>query len=504
MVRQYTMRLGSAFLGKYFQLTPAQMKQFIHDGAWIPAVMIERIWAREILDSRGSPTVEVDVELKGGAFGRAAVPSGASTGEKEALELRDGDKKRYLGKGVQKAVQNINQKIAPKVIGLPVFEQDFIDKVMLDLDGTPNKANLGANAILGVSMAVVRAATFALFGPKGFPYRYIGGEQANILPMPMLNCVNGGAHGEWVTDLQEFMIMPIHAPDFTNAIRMASEVYQTIAKILKESGYGKGLGIGNEGGYNPYFEGKFYQKYGKRPVEGINAEPLWIFMEAVKKAGYQPGVDFAFTMDGAVSELERMSKQEGHYLLQRDNKTLSSLEMAKFYEQLIDNILGQNGEQVVRSIEDGLSESDWSGWTEMNRLIGKKIQLVLDDPTCTNPTLLQKGIDVKAANSILIKLNQIGSVTETLTTIETARKAGFSLVISHRSGETEDCFIADLAVATGAGQIKTGAPQRSDRNSKYNQLLRIEEDLRARGLTPIYPNQSMFTNAKVYEAQFGK
>lgn len=498
------MRLGQAYLEKYFQLTPEQTKKFIHDGKWVPEIMIERVWAREILDSRGSPTIEVDVELKGGAFGRAGVPSGASTGEKEALELRDGDKKRYLGKGVQKAVQNVNQKIAPKVVGLPVFEQELIDKTMLDLDGTPNKANLGANAILGVSMACVRAATFALFGPKGLSYRYIGGEKANILPMPMLNCVNGGAHGEWVTDLQEFMIMPVNAPDFTTAIRMASEVYQLIAKVLKESGYGKGLGIGNEGGYNPYFEGKFYQKYGKRPVEGINAEPFWIFMEALKLAGYKAGVDFVFTMDGAVSELERMSKKSGHYLLQRDNKTLTSLEMAKFYEQLIDNIRGAGGEQVVRSIEDGLSESDWTGWTEMNRLIGKKIQLVLDDPTCTNPILLQKGIDIKAANAILIKLNQIGSVTETLTAIETARKAGFGIVISHRSGETEDCFIADLAVGTGAGQLKTGAPQRSDRNSKYNQLLRIEEDIRARGMTPVYPNLNTFTNAKVYESQFGK
>ncbi len=514
------MRMGNPFLGKYFQLTPEQLKKFVQGNTWSSDILISHVAAREILDSRGNPTIEVDVELKNGAFGRAAVPSGASTGENEALELRDKDKKRYLGKGVQKAVQNVIQKIAPVIIGMPVFEQDAIDEAMLKLDGTKNKANLGANAILGVSMACVRAATFALFGPKGLPYRYIGGEKANVLPVPMLNSVNGGAHGEWVTDLQEFMIMPVNAPDFTNAIRMAAEVYHNVAKILKESGYAKGLGIGNEGGYSPYFEGHFYQKFGSRPVEAINAEPLWIFMEAVKRAGYVPGVDFVFTMDGAVSELENMAKEkghkDGHYLLQRDNKyffpnddkekpnAVTSLEMAKFYDKLIESMRGPNNEQVIRSIEDGLSENDWAGWAEMNKLIGKKIQLVLDDPTCTNPELLQKGIDEKSANAILIKLNQIGSVTETLTTIEKARAAGFGIVISHRSGETEDCFIADLSVGTCAGQIKTGAPQRSDRNSKYNQLLRIEEDLCLRGVTPVYPNHSIFTNEKVYAAQYGK
>jgi len=496
--------MGNPFLGKYFQLTPEQLKKFVHGNEWVSDILIQSVTAREILDSRGNPTVEVDVELKGGAFGRAGVPSGASTGEKEALELRDGDKKRYAGKGVQQAVQNVIKKIAPALIGLPVFEQDLIDETMLKLDGTENKGNLGANAILGVSMACVRAATFALFGPKGLSYRYIGGEKANVLPVPMLNCVNGGAHGEWVTDLQEFMIMPVNAPDFANAIRMASEVYQIIAKILKEAGYGKGLGIGNEGGYNPYFEGKFYQKFGRRPVESINAEPFWVFIEAVKKAGYKPGMDFVFTMDGAVSELERMSKQDGYYLLQRDNRTLSSYEMARFYESLVDNIRGVNGEQVFQSLEDGLSESDWKGWTQMNQMLGNKLQLVLDDPTCTNPKLLQREIDEKAGNAILIKLNQIGSVTETLQTVEKARSVGFGIVISHRSGETEDCFIADLAVGTCAGQLKTGAPQRSDRNSKYNQLLRIEEDLRNRGLTPVYPNMSIFTNAKVHSMQFAK
>lgn len=500
------MRLGNSFLNRYFALTPEQSKKFIVKNQWVDDVKITDVTAREVLDSRGNPTIEVDVELKNGAFGRAIVPSGASTGENEALELRDGDKKRYLGKGTSKAVSNVKEKIAPALKGMSVFEQDLLDKTMLDLDGTPNKANLGANAILGTSMACVRAATFALYGPKGMPYLYIGGENANVLPVPMLNSVNGGAHGEWVTDLQEFMIMPVNAPDFTNAIRMAAEVYHNVAKILKKAGYAQGLGIGNEGGYNPYFTGNFYKVFGSRVIEGINAEPLWIFMEAIKNAGYVPGKDFVFTMDGAVSELEKMAMEkghkEGHYILQRDNKVYSSEQFAQFYGELIDKVRGENGLQVLRSIEDGLSENDWSGWSKMNQMLGKKIQLVLDDPTCTNPTLLQKGMDCKAANAILIKLNQIGSVTETLTTIEQARSANFGIVISHRSGESEDCFIADLAVGTCAGQIKTGAPQRSDRNSKYNQLIRIEEDLRRRGKKPIYPNASIFTNEKVYASQF--
>ncbi len=501
------MRMGNPLLNRYFALTAEQKNKFIVDGQWVDGIKISEVIAREVLDSRGNPTIEVDVELNNGAFGRAIVPSGASTGENEALELRDGDKKRYLGKGVSKAVSNVKE-IAPKIKGLPVFEQDLIDNTMIELDGTPNKARLGANAILGVSMACVRAATFALYGPKGMPYLYIGGENANVLPVPMLNSVNGGAHGEWVTDLQEFMIMPVNAPDFTTAIRMAAEVYHNVAKVLKKAGYGQGLGIGNEGGYNPYFTGNFYKVFGSRPIEGINAEPLWIFMEAIKNAGYVPGEDFVFTMDGAVSELEDMAQEkghkEGHYLLQRDNKIYSSEEFAKFYGELIDKVRGENKLQVLRSIEDGLSESDWAGWSEMNKMLGDKIQLVLDDPTCTNPKLLQQGMDCKAANAILIKLNQIGSVTETLSTIEQARSADFGIVISHRSGESEDCFIADLAVGTCAGQIKTGAPQRSDRNSKYNQLLRIEEDLRRRGKTPVYPNAAIFTNKKVHEAQFKK
>ncbi|HNZ67027.1 MAG TPA: hypothetical protein PKM32_06615, partial [Planctomycetota bacterium] len=362
------------------------------------------------------------------------------------------------------------------------------------------------NAILGVSMACVRAATFALYGPKGMAYRYIGGEDAATLPVPMLNSVNGGAHGEWVTDIQEFMIMPVNAPDFTTAIRMATEVYHQVPKVLKKAGYGKGLGIGNEGGYNPFFTGKFYEVFGERPVQGINAEPLWVFMEAIKQAGYKPGVDFVFTLDGAVSELETMAKElgktDGHYRLQRDDQTLSSVEFAKFYDEFIEKIRDESGHQVLRSIEDGLSENDWAGWHEMNKMLGGKIQLVLDDPTCTNPELLKKAIKEKSGNAILIKLNQIGTVTETLSTIELAREAGFGIVISHRSGETEDCFIADLAVGTCAGQIKTGAPQRSDRNSKYNELLRIEEDLKERGKTPVYPGMKVFTNAEVHKAQF--
>ena len=426
------MTIGKAFLDKYFKLTSEQIAKFTTNNEWNTDIKISDVTAREILDSRGNPTVEVDVELEGGAFGRAAVPSGASTGKREAVELRDKDKGRYLGKGVSKAVKNVKEKIAPALKGMPIFEQELIDKKMIELDGSKNKQNLGANAILGTSMACVRAATFALYGPKGMPYRYIGGEQANVMPVPMLNSVNGGAHGEWVTDLQEFMIMPVNAKSFTEAIRMAAEVYHHIGKILKKVGYGKGLGIGNEGGYNPYFEGKFYKVCGTRAVEGINAEPLWIFVEAIKQAGYKPGVDFVLTMDGAVSELEKMAEEQGrhagHYLLQRDNKEVSSVEFAKFYEELIDKIRDDNGEQVLQSIEDGLSENDWEGWTKMNEIIGNKIQLVLDDPTCTNPELLQKGIDIKAGNAILIKLNQIGSVTETLSTIEKARSHNFGKI----------------------------------------------------------------------------
>ena len=506
------MNYGKAYLNRYFALTDEQIKKFTKDGEWIDEIKIKNVVARQILDSRGNPTVEVDVELQNGAFGRAAVPSGASTGTREALELRDGDKSKYLGKGVTKAIANVMEKIAPHIIGLPVFEQELIDTRMIELDeacgkSEAKKGNLGANAILGVSMACVRAATFALYGPKGMAYRYIGGEDAATLPVPMLNSVNGGAHGEWVTDVQEFMIMPVGAPDFTTAIRMAAEVYHQVPKVLKKAGYGKGLGIGNEGGYNPYFCGKFYEVYGERPVQGINAEPLWVFMEAIKMAGYKPGVDFVFTMDGAVSELEEMAKRagkpDGYYRLQRDDKTLSSVEFANFYKELIDKVRDENGLQVFRSLEDGLSENDWAGWHEMNKMLGQTMQLVLDDPTCTNPALLKKAIDEKCGNAILIKLNQIGSVTETLSTIEMARKAGFGIVISHRSGETEDCFIADLAVGTCAGQIKTGAPQRSDRNSKYNELLRIEEDLRARGKQPVYMGMNVFTNAKVHAEQFG-
>ncbi|HON44499.1 MAG: phosphopyruvate hydratase [Planctomycetes bacterium] len=505
------MKHGKAYLNRYFALTEEQIKKFTKDGEWIDDIKISQIKAREILDSRGNPTVEVDVELNNGSFGRAAVPSGASTGLREALELRDGDKKRYLGKGVSKAVNNVKEKIAPKLIGMPIFEQELIDNTMIKLDeecgkSEAKKGNLGANAILGVSMACVRAATFALYGPKGMAYRYIGGEDAATLPVPMLNSVNGGAHGEWVTDIQEFMIMPVNAPDFTTAIRMATEVYHQVPKVLKKAGYGKGLGIGNEGGYNPFFTGKFYEVFGERPVQGINAEPLWVFMEAIKQAGYKPGVDFVFTLDGAVSELETMAKElgktDGHYRLQRDDQTLSSVEFAKFYDEFIEKIRDESGHQVLRSIEDGLSENDWAGWHEMNKMLGGKIQLVLDDPTCTNPELLKKAIKEKSGNAILIKLNQIGTVTETLSTIELAREAGFGIVISHRSGETEDCFIADLAVGTCAGQIKTGAPQRSDRNSKYNELLRIEEDLKERGKTPVYPGMKVFTNAEVHKAQF--
>lgn len=457
---------------------------------------ISSVGAYEVLDSRGNPTVAVEVRLANGVYAQAMVPSGASTGENEAIELRDSDPKRYLGKGVLQAAANVNGVIAPRLVGMPVFDQGLIDRTMIDLDGTPNKAKLGANAILGVSMAVARAAAFAAYGPTAPVYYYIGGEEARVLPVPMENSFNGGAHGEWVTDIQEFMLMPTGARSFVEAQRMVCEVYHMVAKVLKEVGYGKGLGIGNEGGYNPYLEGKFYSKYGDQLVMGVNAEVLWIFMEAVKKAGYVPGVDIHFTLDGAVSALET---EPGKYTLKRDDRVLTSKEMALFYKALADSVVGPDGQQALISVEDGLSEVDWPGWAVMNQMLGGRMQLVLDDPTCTNSGLLQRGIDERSGNAILIKLNQIGSVSETIDTIELARRHNWRPVISHRSGETEDYFLADFAVGTNAGQIKTGAPQRSSRNSKYNRLFWIERQLGARA---IYPGMSIFNFAEVYRGQF--
>lgn len=465
---------------------------------WANGTRISGIRAMEILDSRGTPTVMAELTLNSGAYAVAKVPSGASTGGDEACELRDGDKSRYMGKGVLNAVANVNDSIAPALIGMPVFEQRAIDQTMINLDGTADKSKLGANAILAVSMAAARAASIYAYGPTAPVYRYIGGDAARVLPVPMENSFNGGAHGEWVTDIQEFMIMPIGARSFAEGQRMVCEVYAQIGKVLKDVGYGKGLGIGNEGGYNPYLDGKFYTKFGEKPVMGVNAEVLWIFQEAVRRAGYVLGKDIAFTMDGAVSALEDPAGS-GNYTFKRDGITRTSLEQAAFYAELIRHIRGPQDQKAIVSIEDGLSEVDWNGWVGMNKMLGRLIQIVLDDPTCTNIRLLQKGIGMKAANAILIKLNQIGTLSETLDTIDEAERNGYGRVISHRSGETEDDFIADLAVGVNAGQLKTGGPQRSDRNSKYNRLLWIEREL---GDKAIYPGASIFNNEAVYDAQY--
>lgn len=406
---------------------------------------IELVYAREVLDSRGNPTVEVEVVLESGALGRAIVPSGASTGAFEAVELRDGDKERYIGKGVLKAVDNVNEIIAPEVEGLDAFDQPGIDGLMIELDGTPNKGKLGANAILGVSLAVARAAADEL----GLPlFQYIGGVNAKQLPVPMMNILNGGEHADNNVDVQEFMILPVGAESFAEGLRMGAEVFHSLKKVLAAKGLA--CGVGDEGGFAPNL--------------GSNREALELIVEAIKGAGLEPGKDVMLGMDVAASEMYN----GGKYELKGEGKVLTSEEMINLYE-------GWVNEFPIITIEDGLNEEDWDGWKLLTERLGKKIQLVGDDLFVTNTERLERGIEAGVANSILIKVNQIGTLTETLDAIEMAKRAGYTAVISHRSGETEDTTIADIAVAVNAGQIKTGAPSRTDRVAKYNQLLRIEE-----------------------------
>jgi len=417
--------------------------------------MIIDVQAREILDSRGNPTVEVDVILESGILGRASVPSGASTGEHEAVELRDGDKSRYLGKGVTKAVDNINEIIAEEIIGEDALYQAEIDQLLIEIDGTPNKSKLGANAILGVSLAVVKAAAEFV----GLPlYRYIGGIGARILPVPCMNVLNGGAHADNNVDLQEFMIAPVGALSYHEGYRMAAEVYHTLKEVLKETGYS--TAIGDEGGFAPDLQS--------------NEDALKVILEAIERAGYSSGEDFYICLDPAASSFFDTVKMR--YILASEKKELTPEEMVDYYVNLVNTY-------PIFSIEDGMAEDDWEGWKIMTDKLGQKIQLVGDDLFVTNMERLRIGIEKSVANSILIKLNQIGSVTETLDTIDLASYHGYTWMVSHRSGETEDTSIADLVVGTGGGQIKTGAPCRSERVAKYNQLLRIEEDL---GETAIY------------------
>jgi enolase len=422
---------------------------------------ISEIRARQVIDSRGNPTIEVDVYTDSGYFGSAIVPSGASTGSKEALELRDGDKKKYLGKGVLKAIKNVNTVIADALIGYDACEQMTIDQIMLELDGTKNKSKLGANAILGVSMAVARAAANCLDLPL---YKYLGGPFAHELPVPMMNILNGGAHADNNVDIQEFMILPVGAKNFSEALRMGSEVYHELKGVLKKRGLN--TAIGDEGGFAPNLKS--------------NEEALKIIIEAIEGAGYKKGKDIALALDVASSELY----SKGKYTLAGENKTLTSKELVDYYAKLCKKY-------PIVSIEDGLDESDWEGWEILTKELGKNIQIVGDDLFVTNSKILAEGISKGVANSILIKVNQIGTVTETLAAIEMAKRAKYTAVISHRSGESEDTFIADLAVATNAGQIKTGAPCRTDRVAKYNQLLRIEEELES---TSNYPGANTFYN----------
>ena len=409
---------------------------------------IDLIVGREILDSRGNPTVEADVHLRDGAFGRAAVPSGASTGEHEAVELRDGDKRRYLGKGVLTAVENINTILARELGGHDASNQAGIDERMIALDGTPNKGKLGANALLAVSMAVCRAAAQSARVPL---YRYLGGLQARILPVPMMNVLNGGVHADNTVDLQEFMIMPVGAETFAQALRMGAETFHTLKKVLKDRGYN--TSVGDEGGFAPSLKS--------------NVEAVEVLLEAIEKAGFSPGHDICLALDPASSEMY----QDGKYVFFKSDKTKkSSEEMVKLYADWV-------RQYPIISIEDGLAQDDWDGWKLLTEEIGGKIQLVGDDLFVTNTARLQRGIETGTANSILIKLNQIGTVTETIDAIELGRRHGYSAVVSHRSGETEDAFIADFVVGLGTGQIKTGSASRSDRIAKYNQLLRIEEEL---------------------------
>jgi len=414
---------------------------------YTPMTTISSVNAREILDSRGNPTVEVDVFLEDGSMGRAAVPSGASTGTNEAVELRDNDTSRYLGKGVLTAVENVNERIGPEIVDMDATDQIAIDRLMIDMDGTENKGALGANAILGVSLAVAKAAATSL----GLPlYRYIGGVNARTLPVPMMNILNGGKHADGSVDLQEFMIMPVGAESFSEALRMGSEVFHALKKVLKDRG--KNTGYGDEGGFAPNLES--------------NETAIQVIIEAIEQAGYKPGQEIYIALDPAASEVYR----DGRYVLAGEGRSLTSEEMVEYLASLVNRY-------PIISIEDGLAESDWRGFQTLTERIGSHVQVVGDDLFVTNPQYLSRGIREQAANSILIKLNQIGTLTETLETIEMAKRAGFTAVVSHRSGETEDSTIADVVVATNAGQIKTGAPNRTDRVAKYNQLLRIEEEL---------------------------
>lgn len=426
------------------------------------STMITQVYGREILDSRGNPTVEVEVWLEDGETGRAAVPSGASTGVHEALELRDGDKGRYLGKGVTKAVEHVNNEIAEALFGMDALDQMGVDRAMLDLDGTPNKSKLGANAILGASMAVARAAAEA----TGLPlYRYLGGAGAHVLPVPMMNIMNGGAHANFEsTDFQEFMIAPIGAPSFREALRMGAETYHALKSVLKSKNMP--TGVGDEGGF--------------APMLSANSQAIELILTAIEKAGYKPVQDIAIALDPAVSEIYQ---DDGTYLLRReDGKKLTSAEMVDLWASWV-------AQYPIISIEDGLAQDDWDGWKLLTEKLGNRIQLVGDDLFVTNVERLAKGIAENAANAILIKLNQIGSLTETIAAIDMARRVGWTAMVSHRSGETGDTFIADLVVGMGTGQIKTGAPARSERVEKYNQLLRIEDEL---GDTALYAGRKAF------------
>ena len=457
---------------------------------------IAKVYGREVLDSRGNPTVEVEVTLEDGSFGRAIVPSGASTGEFEAVELRDGDRDRYQGKGVQTAVSHVNGELAALLVGREATDQRGADEAMIAADGTPNKGNFGANAILGCSLAIARAAAASadlplyayLGGPNAHTlpvpmmnilnggaaaasadlplYAYLGGPNAHTLPVPMMNILNGGVHADNNVDFQEFMIMPVGAPDFKTGLRWCTQVYHTLKDTLKKAGLS--TGVGDEGGFAPDLK--------------TNAEPFVYLMEAVEAAGFTPGKDFMFAMDPATSEC--FNKETGLYELKGEGRTLTSDQMVDYWAELVEKY-------PIVSIEDGLAEEDWDGWVKLTERLGKKVQLVGDDLFVTNTARLKKGIELGAANAILIKVNQIGSLTETLDAIETAKRAGYTAVVSHRSGETEDTTIADLAVATNAGQIKTGAPARTDRVAKYNQLLRIEDEL---GTSADYLQKAAFYN----------
>ena len=431
---------------------------------------IESVYGREILDSRGNPTVEVEVIVEGGFVGRAAVPSGASTGAYEAVELRDGDKNRYMGKGVQKAVDNINNIIAPEIEGMNVFDQILIDRTMIKLDGTKNKSKLGANAILGVSLAVAKAAAEAL----GLSlYQYIGGTNSKVLPVPMMNIINGGKHADNSVTIQEFMIMPVGASSFKQALQWCAEVFHNLKKVLASKGYS--TAVGDEGGFAPNLKS--------------DEEALEVIVEAIKKAGYEPGKDFRLAIDAAATEMYEEAKaigEEGKYYFWKTKVLKTKEEMVAFWEELA-------AKYPIISLEDGVAEDDWDAWKLLTERLGGKIQLVGDDLFVTNTERLEKGINLGVANSILIKVNQIGTLTETLEAIEMANRAGYTAVTSHRSGETEDATIADIAVATNSGQIKTGAPSRTDRVAKYNQLLRIEEEL---GEVAEYPGLKAFFNLK--------